>query len=83
MGKEGYTVGAVNSKSFFWDKKSADQIAKQLTKSVEQLLEGRKNQHVYFVGYSFGADVIPFVVNKLTADWKKRLQAVALIEPNP
>lgn len=82
LGKEGYTVGAVNSKSFFWDKKSADQIAKQLTKSVEQLLDGRKNQHVYFVGYSFGADVIPFVVNKLTADWKKRLQAVALIEPS-
>lgn len=82
LGKAGYTVGAVNSKSFFWDKKSADQIAKELTNSLNQLLDGRKNNHVYFVGYSFGADVIPFLVNKLTADWKKRLQAVALIEPS-
>lgn len=48
LGKEGYTVGAVNSKSFFWDKKSADQIAKQLTKSVEQLLEGRKKSTCIF-----------------------------------
>ncbi len=82
LGKEGYTVGAINSKTFFWDKKTPNQIAKELTKILEQLLVGRKNQHVYFVGYSFGADVIPFLVNQLTADWKKRLQAIALIEPS-
>ncbi|WP_051959724.1 AcvB/VirJ family lysyl-phosphatidylglycerol hydrolase [Sphingobacterium sp. ML3W] len=82
LGREGYTVGAVNSKSFFWDKKSPDQIAKELSGSLDKLLVGRKNQMVYFVGYSFGADVIPFLVNKLTGEWKQRLQAVALLEPS-
>lgn len=82
LGKQGYTVGAVNSKSFFWDKKSADQIAKELSSTLEKLLVGKKNHLVYFVGYSFGADVIPFLVNKLTAEWKERLQAVALLEPS-
>lgn len=82
LGKQGYTVGAVNSKSFFWDKKTADQIAKELSSTLEKLLVGKKNHLVYFVGYSFGADVIPFLVNKLTAEWKERLQAVALLEPS-
>lgn len=82
LGKQGYTVEAVNSKSFFWDKKTADQIARELSGNLEKLLVGKKNHLVYFVGYSFGADVIPFLVNKLTAEWKERLQAVVLLEPS-
>jgi len=69
LGKQGYTVGALNSKSYFWNKKSPEVIAKDVITSLSKLLEGRKNQHVYFVGYSFGADVLPFLVNKLTAEW--------------
>lgn len=82
LSKQGYTVGAVNSKSYFWEKKSADQVAKELSVSLDKLFIGRKNQLVYLVGYSFGADVVPFLVNKLTGEWKQRLQATALLEPS-
>ncbi|UIR55614.1 virulence protein [Sphingobacterium sp. SRCM116780] len=82
LGNQGYTVAAVDSKSFFWDKKSPDQITKELSNSLSKLLVRRTNQLVYFVGYSFGADVIPFVVNRLSVSWKQRLKAVALLEPS-
>ena len=33
-------------------------------------------------GYSFGADVIPFIANRLPTDLKKRLALVAMLSPD-
>lgn len=82
LSKEGYTVAAINSKSYFWDKKSADKITKDLSAYLTNLVKEHSNQAVYFVGYSFGADVVPFVVNRLSAIWKQKLKAVTLLEPS-
>ena len=39
----------------------------------------RRKQRVLLVGYSFGADVLPFVVNRLPPDLRDRVASVSLL----
>ncbi|MET0298145.1 MAG: AcvB/VirJ family lysyl-phosphatidylglycerol hydrolase [Flavitalea sp.] len=63
LNKQGYAITAINAKSYFWVKKTPQQTAASLEKYLQQQLADRKNQEWIFAGYSFGADVMPFVIN--------------------
>ncbi len=63
--EKGFDVIALNSRSYFYDKKTPDKTAADLTRLLEQKLNGRKNQQIVLIGYSFGADVLPFVLNRM------------------
>jgi len=46
---------------------------------LEHFLSDWKKSRVILIGYSFGADVAPFIVNRLPAELRKRLLAVSLL----
>ena len=58
---KGYEVVELNSKSYFWDKKTPEQTAIDVNNYLIEKMAGRKNQQVIMIGYSFGADVLPFI----------------------
>lgn len=68
INKKGFDVIALNSKSYFWDKKTPEQTATDVNNYLAKKLTGRKNQQVVLIGYSFGADVLPFILNRLPKD---------------
>ncbi|MDQ6889132.1 MAG: virulence factor family protein, partial [Bacteroidota bacterium] len=65
LNKKGYDVFALNAKSYFYNKKTPDQTTADIKNYLTKKLAGRKNQQVVLIGYSFGADVLPFVLNRL------------------
>lgn len=65
LNKDDFDVIALNSKTYFDDKKTPEQTTLDITNFLSKKLVGRKNQQVIFIGYSFGADVLPFVLNRL------------------
>jgi len=66
LNDKGYDVFALNAKSYFWNKKTPEQTATDINNFLAQKIAGRKNQHVALIGYSFGADVLPFIVSRLS-----------------
>jgi type IV secretory pathway VirJ component len=82
INKGGYGVTAVNSKTYFWDKKTPEQTSQDITGYLEKKLLSRAVQQFSLVGYSFGADVIPFIVNRLPAALRSKLTTVVLISPS-
>lgn len=64
--KKGFDVFALNARSYFWDKKTPQKTADDVNNFLSQKLSGRKNQQVVLIGYSFGADVLPFILNRLS-----------------
>ena len=82
INKAGYAVSSLNAKSYFWNKKTALQTATAIAAYVAKQFNGRQNQQLILVGYSFGADVIPFVVNKLPDAMRKKVGAVILLSPS-
>ncbi len=65
LNKKGYDVIALNSKSYFWERKTPEQTSVDVTNYLNTKLQGRKNQQVVIIGYSFGADVVPFILTRL------------------
>ncbi|HEY5406347.1 MAG TPA: AcvB/VirJ family lysyl-phosphatidylglycerol hydrolase [Ginsengibacter sp.] len=73
INKKGYEVVELNSKSYFWDKKTPEQTATDVNNYLVKKLAGRKNQQVVMIGYSFGADVLPFILTRLPKDVHEKI----------
>jgi type IV secretory pathway VirJ component len=72
------TVG-LNSLKYFWTQRTADQAAKDVARVIRHYLSSWGKKRVLLVGYSFGADVLPFVVNRLPADLQPQIATVSLL----
>jgi len=78
----GYTVAGIDSKKYFWKKKSPKEIAADISNTLRKLFLLRHNKQFFIVGYSFGADAVPFIVNRMDAEAKEKLKSVVLLEPS-
>ncbi|HEY6482544.1 MAG TPA: AcvB/VirJ family lysyl-phosphatidylglycerol hydrolase [Steroidobacteraceae bacterium] len=72
------TVG-FNSLKYFWTQRTAQQTAKDVARVIRHYLDTWHKQRVLLIGYSFGADVLPFVVNRLPAELKADVASVSLL----
>jgi len=72
------TVG-LNSLQYFWDARTPEQAARDLGRTLSHYLENWGKQQVVLIGYSLGADVLPFMINRLPADLHSRIRLVVLI----
>ncbi|MFT3676411.1 MAG: AcvB/VirJ family lysyl-phosphatidylglycerol hydrolase [Chitinophagaceae bacterium] len=79
---KGYNVTAINSRSYFWDKKTPGQTASDINNYITGKLKGRVSQQIILIGYSFGADVAPFVANRLDSNLSGKLKSVILLSPS-
>jgi type IV secretory pathway VirJ component len=80
--KDGYDIYTLNTKKYFWQKKTAEQSAKDFSSYLENILKTRKNQQIVMIGYSFGADALPFIVNKMPKELDKQIIKNILIDPS-
>jgi type IV secretory pathway VirJ component len=72
------TVG-LNSLKYFWTQRTPDEAARDVARLLRHYLAAWGKQQVLLVGYSFGADVLPFVVNRLPPDLRSRIASVSLL----
>ena len=72
------TVGW-NSLDYFWTPRTPEGAARDLDAVVRHYVAAWGKQKVLLVGYSFGADVLPFLVSRLAPDLKPRIAAVGLV----
>jgi len=82
LAKNGITCVGLDTQKYFWEAKTPDATAQDITKVLQYYLPRLQKTSFMLVGYSFGADVIPFIANRLPADLKKRLSMVAMLSPD-
>lgn len=80
--RKGYDVFVLNSKNYFWTKKTPDQSSKDSENYLKQVLKNRKNKKIIIIGFSYGADVAPFIYNRFDADFQKNIQSLIIIGPS-
>lgn len=78
----GFDVFALNTKQYFWQKKTPLQASQDSEKFLKQIIKNRNNKKIIIVGYSYGADVAPFIYNRLDADFQKNIQNLLIIGPS-
>ena len=78
----GYSITAIDDKSYFGSKKTPEQATLDISNYLNKQFKERQNQDLILVGYSFGADVLPFIVNRLPANLRSKLKSTLLISPS-
>ena len=79
----GTPVVGVDSLRYFWHEKTPAAIAADLAKITAHYVERWQTADVLLVGYSFGADILPFAVSRLPANERARVRQVSLLGLSP
>lgn len=77
----GVGVVGLNSLSYFWTKRTPDGTAADVVRVIRHYADAWRVPRVLLVGYSRGADVLPFVASRLPPDLASKVALVALLGP--
>lgn len=78
----GFNVIGLNSFKYFWKKKTPQQTADDLARILSTYENEWHKQKIIILGFSFGADVAPFIYTHLPETLKNKITLVQLISPS-
>ncbi len=79
LAARGVPTVALNSLKYFWSERTPQATARDVARLLRHYLAAWNKQRVLLIGYSFGADVLPFVVNRLPPELLERVASVSLL----
>jgi type IV secretory pathway VirJ component len=79
LASKGYPAVGLNSLQYFWNARTPDTAAKDLERILLHYLAVWGKQKILLIGYSYGADVLPFMANRLSADLSAKVQMTVLL----
>jgi type IV secretory pathway VirJ component len=81
LSQAGIPVVGFNSLHYFWTSRQPQEMANDLTRIIDHYTAAWGRQRIILVGYSRGADVLPFMVSRLPPTLRGRINLVALLGP--
>jgi type IV secretory pathway VirJ component len=75
----GLPVVGWSSLRYYWTPRTPEAAAADLARIIDHYSVAWKKPRVLLVGYSFGADVMPFLVNRLSPDARARVAGITLL----
>lgn len=79
LAKNGLSTVGWDSLSYFWKTRQPDEVALDLERVLRHYLEAWKKDRIVLIGYSFGADVLPAVANRLPAELRQRIDLAVFL----
>jgi type IV secretory pathway VirJ component len=77
--KDGVSVIGWDSLRYFWAERSPQQTSHDLARVLQTYTSRWHANHVALVGYSFGADVMPFAYNRLPDALRAKVSVISLL----
>src|SRR3982751_212062 len=78
LAKGGIPVVGWNSLHYFLTRKAPDRTARDLERVLRVYLPCWHKQRVILIGYSFGADVVPFLANRLPPELAAKVSRIVM-----
>jgi type IV secretory pathway VirJ component len=79
LAENGIQTVVLNSLHYFWKKRTPQETAKDVERILQYYLATSNNDKIILIGYSFGADVLPFVFNLLPKTLQDKVDLIAYI----
>ena len=79
LARKGISVAALSSVRYFWQARTPEQSAADVARLIDHFLPVWHAQRVLLIGYSFGADALPFIWNRLPQRLRERVDSVSLL----
>jgi type IV secretory pathway VirJ component len=77
--KDGVSVVGWDSLRYFWSEKPPAQTSRDLARVMQTYGARWHAEHIALIGYSFGADVMPFAYNRLPQAQRSQVSLIALL----
>jgi type IV secretory pathway VirJ component len=81
LAQNGIGVVGLNALKYFWTARTPEVLGADLDRVLRHYLKRWKKDRALLVGYSLGADVMSFGVNRLTKAVRDQVTCVALLAP--
>lgn len=79
MAQLGYPVVGIDTLRYYWKHKAPEESAEDLAEVMEYYRHKWGAKHFVLAGYSFGADVLPAIYNRLSESDQKRVDGMILL----
>jgi type IV secretory pathway VirJ component len=83
LAKKGVAVVGLSSLKYFWHARTPEKTAADVARILRHYLAAWKKTRVLLVGYSFGADILPSIADRLPPDLLERVHLLALLAASP
>lgn len=78
---DGIPVVGLNSLKYFWQARTPGETTDAVVRIIRAYLQKWRLDRVMLVGYSRGADILPFIYNRLPDDLKSAVVMTVLVAP--
>lgn len=82
MVHQGMPVVGWSTLTYFWKEKTPEQTTKDLVRILDYYSKQWHRNRVLLIGYSFGAEIVPFVINRLPAEYRQMVVGGAMFVPS-
>ena len=79
---QGVSVVGLNTLQYFWTPRTPDSSAADLARVLRHYLAAWGKSKAVLIGYSLGADVLPFMANRLPRNLLDRVSLIVLLGPS-
>ena len=82
LAEHGVPSAGWSSLRYYWTPRTPETAAADLARIMSHYISAWSVKQFTLVGYSFGADVLPFLVNRLPTALRGRVQSISLLGPS-
>jgi len=82
LNKKGYALLALDAKDYFWHKKEPQQFATAMNQVISAYMKNKRRNSLVLLGYSFGADVSPFLATRLSSALYSKCKYLVMLSPS-
>jgi type IV secretory pathway VirJ component len=82
LADHGVDVVGVNSLKYLWKRRTPEELAKDVERVARHYMNSWSKSDLTLLGYSSGADILPFVPSRLSPETLARVRAVVLLAPS-
>jgi type IV secretory pathway VirJ component len=75
------TIG-LDSKKYFWKRRTPEQTAEDIAISLKYYSKEWGKDRFILIGYSLGAEIVPFIINRLPQEMKAKIISSVLLSPD-
>jgi type IV secretory pathway VirJ component len=82
LAKRGIPTIGLDSRKYFWNRRTPEETASDISEALSFYLKKWDKDKILLVGYSLGAEIVPFIVNRLPSEIREKVKTVVLLSPD-
>jgi type IV secretory pathway VirJ component len=82
LAESGITTLGLDSKKYFWNRRTPEETAADIVRVFTFYSKSLVKDRFLLIGYSLGAEIVPFIANRFPEDMKTKISMLVLLSPD-